>query len=70
MGQIKKICLKDHASFLKIKPYLKPICVLDEKNIFFQKSSQISTRIGSKDQKFQKFQKHIYQLVLMIKLIN
>ena len=25
MGQIMKICQKDHASFLKIKPYLQPI---------------------------------------------
>ena len=48
MGQIMKICLKDHASFLQIKPYLQPIRVgqstenpkggpLDEQNIFFIK---------------------------------
>ena len=27
MGQIMKICLKDHVSFLQIKPYLELICV-------------------------------------------
>jgi hypothetical protein len=43
MGQIMKICLKDHTSFLKIEPYLgqsgqKPKGgPLDEKNIFFKK---------------------------------
>ena len=62
MGQIMKICLKDYALFCKIEPYLGQIRFgqsslkpkggpLDEKNIF-QKSPQISTRIGSKDQKF------------------
>jgi hypothetical protein len=41
MGQIMKIYLKDHASFLKIKPYLEPICVdqsgQKQKIIFFSK---------------------------------
>jgi hypothetical protein len=48
MGQIVKICLKDHALFLHIKPYLEQIRVgqrsqkpkggpLDEKNIVFKK---------------------------------
>jgi hypothetical protein len=27
MGQIMKICLKDHALFLQIKPYLEQKCV-------------------------------------------
>ena len=71
MGQILKICLKDYALFCKIDPYLGQIRVgqsglkpkggpLDEKNIFFQKSSQISTKIGLKYQKFFTDSKNIY----------
>ena len=71
MGQIMKICIKDYALFCKIEHYLGQIRVgqsglkpkggpLDEKNIFFQKSSQISARIGSKDQKFFADSKNIH----------
>jgi hypothetical protein len=71
MGQIMKICPKDYALSCKIEPYLGQICVgqsspkpkggpLDEKNIFFQKSSHISARIGSKDHKFFADSKNIH----------